>query len=211
MPTCSALMHTNLVLRMAYRASRRPNCPRTTQYASRMTRCAFTLIELIVVVVIISLVVLVAQVRLFGVLTRNRFKAQVQEFVSTMRMAARAAAQSDRRYEVIIDLTEQSYLLREITSPDLSEVLQEEIIVEGNLGNNCWIAYVEFDDGDYTNEGRAKFRAGHAGWQYGGKIVLLDENERPYSVVVDRLNRIIKLKQGEVALLVPKAQSEIPF
>jgi len=176
-----------------------------------MTRCGFTLTELIVVVVIISLVVLVAQVRLFGLLTRNKFKAQVQEFVSTMQMAARAAAQSDRRYEVIVDLTEQSYLLRQITSPDLSEILEEEIIVEGNLGDNCWIAYVEFDDGDYTNEGRAKFRAGHAGWQYGGKIVLLDENEQPYSVVVDRLNRIVKLKQGEVALLVPKAQSEIPF
>jgi prepilin-type N-terminal cleavage/methylation domain-containing protein len=171
----------------------------------------FTLTELIVVVVIISLVVLLAQVRLFGLLTRNTFKAQVQEFVSTMQMAARAAAQSDRRYEVIIDLTEQSYLLREITSPDLSEVLEEEIIVEGDLGDNCWIAYVEFDDGAYTNEGWAKFRAGHAGWHYGGKIVLLDESERPYSVVVERLNGIVKLKQGEVALLVPKAQSEIPF
>jgi len=219
MRICSALMHTNLVLRRGSlrsargqdRVSRRADCPRATQYASRMTRCGFTLTELIVVVVIISLVVLVAQVRLFGLLTRNKFKAQVQEFVSTMQMAARAAAQSDRRYEVIVDLTEQSYLLRQITSPDLSEILEEEIIVEGNLGDNCWIAYVEFDDGDYTNEGRAKFRAGHAGWQYGGKIVLLDENEQPYSVVVDRLNRIVKLKQGEVALLVPKAQSEIPF
>jgi prepilin-type N-terminal cleavage/methylation domain-containing protein len=211
MPICSALMHTDFVVRDAYCVSRKGDCPRTTQYAIRNTRCGFTLTELAVVVVIISLVVLVAQVRLFGLLRRSTFKAQVQEFISTMQMAARAAAQSDRRYEVIVNLTEQSYLLREINSPDLSEVLQEEIIVEGNLGKNCWIAYVEFDDGEYTNEGKAKFRAGHAGWQYGGKIVLLDENERPYSVVVERMNRIVKLQQGEAALLVPKAQSEIPF
>jgi hypothetical protein len=56
-----------------------------------------------------------------------------------MQMAVSAAAESDRRYEVIIDLTEQSYLLRQITSPDLSEVLDEEIIAEskGGVGISC--------------------------------------------------------------------------
>jgi len=181
---------------------------------NRRARCrysAFTLVELVVVVVIISLFVLLAQVNLFGLLRRNTFRAQVQDLVSTMQMAASAAAESDRRYEVIVDLTEQSYLLRQITSPDLSEVLEEEIIVENGLSNNCRVTYVEFDDGDWTNDGRAKFRAGHAGWQYGGKIVLLDKDEQPYSVVVNRLNRIIELKEGDVELLVPKAKDEVPF
>jgi prepilin-type N-terminal cleavage/methylation domain-containing protein len=222
MPTCSALMHTDAHMRKCVNAKM---CKRDEVWNQPLIHASthprihgFTLTELIVVVMIVSLVLLVAQARLFGLLTRNTFKAQVQEFVSTMQMAARAAAQSDRRYEVKIDLTEQTYLLREITSPDLSEVLEEEIIVEGNLGDNCWIAYVEFDDIDYsspgesyTNEGKAKFRAGHSGWAYGGKIVLLDENEQPYSVVVDRLNRIVKLKKGDVAILKPKAQNEIPF
>jgi len=169
------------------------------------------LTELIVVVVIISLFVLLAQVNFFGLLRKSTFRAQVQDFISTMQMAVRAAAQSDRRYEVIIDLTEQSYLLRQITSPDLSEVLEEEIIVVNDLSDLCRIAYVEFDDGDYTNDSRAKFRAGHAGWQYGGKIVLLDEDEQPYSVVVNRLNRIVELREGDVELLVPKAEDEVPF
>jgi prepilin-type N-terminal cleavage/methylation domain-containing protein len=175
------------------------------------TQYGFTLIELIVVIVIISLFVLLAQVNLFGVLRKNTFRAQVNELVSTMQMAVTKAAQSDKRYEFIINLTEQSYLLRQITTPDLSKVLDEEIILENGLGDNCWITYVEFDDGDFTNEGRAKFRAGRAGWQYGGKIVLLDEEQQPYSIVINRLNKIIKLEQGDVKLLIPKAKDEVPF
>jgi prepilin-type N-terminal cleavage/methylation domain-containing protein len=184
---------------------------RNTQYAIHNTRGGFTLTELIIVILMISLFLFIAQVNLSGFLRKNKFKAQVQDLISTLQMASNAAAESDRRYEVIIDLTEQSYLLRQITSPDLSEVLDEEIITEGNFGNNCTIAYVQFDDGDYANEGRAKFRAGHAGWQYGGKIVLLDEREQPHSVVVNRLNTIIQLKEGDVDLTAPKAQYEVFF
>jgi hypothetical protein len=126
-------------------------------------------------------------------------------------MAANAAAESDRRYEVIIDLTEQKYMLREITSPDLTQVLEEEIIVEDEFSENCWVAYVIFDDGEYTNEGRAKFRAGHSGWQYGGKIVLLDEDGQPYSIVVNRLSGIIVLKDDDVEILLPRPRDEVPF
>lgn len=195
MPTC-------LVPMLTYRKG---------SYKAHCRYSAFTLAELVVVIAIISLFVLLAQLHLFGLLRKNTFRAQVQDFISTMQMAVRAAAQSDRRYEVIIDLTEQGYLLRQITSPDLSEVLQEEIITENYFGDNCRIAYVQFDDGDYTNDSRAKFRAGHAGWHYGGKIVLLDEDEKPYSIVVNRLNRIIELREGDVELLVPKAEDEVPF
>jgi hypothetical protein len=123
--------------------------------------------------------VLLAQVNFFSLLTKNTFKTQVQELVSAMQMAASAAAESNKRYEVIIDISEQGYVLREITSPDLSEILDDEIIVSQEFGPVCRIAYVLFDDGEYTNEGRAKFRAGRAGWQYGGRIVLLDKAERP--------------------------------
>ena len=174
---------------------------------------AFTLTELIVVVLLVSLFVLFAVTNLFGLLRSNTFRAQAQELVSAMQMAASAAAESDRRYEVIIDLIEQRYTLRQITSPDLSQVLDEEIIVRNDLGGSCRIAYVLFDDLKGTDEDHqiAKFRAGHAGWQNGGKIVLLDENEQPYSVVVNRLNRIIVLKKGDVELLMPKTKDEVPF
>ena len=177
----------------------------------RVRSGAFTLIELIIVISMLGLFILLAQVNLFGVLRRSTFRSQVQDFVSTMQMAASKAAESDRRYEVIIDLTEQGYLLREITSSDLSEVLDEEIVAQGWFGNNCRVAYVEFDDGDYTNEDRAKFRAGYAGWQYGGKVVFLDESEQSYAVVVNRLPPIIQLVEGDPALMAPKAKDEVPF
>jgi len=171
----------------------------------------FTLTELVVVILVVSMFVLLAQMHLFGLLRKNTFRAQVQELVSTMQMAAGAAAKSDRRYEVIIDLAGQGYMLRQITTPDLSQVLEEEIIVEDYLSDNCRLAYVLFDDGEFTSEDRAKFRAGHSGWAYGGKIVLLDEKEQPYSIVVNRLNRMITLEQGDVELLRPKPKDELPF
>ncbi len=172
---------------------------------------AFTLVELLIVMSFIGLLVMLAQVNLFGVLRRSTFKSQVQDFVSTMQMAASNAAESHRRYEVIIDLAEQSYLLREITSSNLSDVLDEEIIAQGWFGNNCRVAYVEFDDADYTNEDRAKFRIGHAGWQYGGKVVFLDQSEQSYAVTVSRLSPIVHLVQGDPALMTPKAKDEVPF
>jgi competence protein ComGC len=174
---------------------------------------AFTLTELMVVLLIIWLFVLLVVMNLFGLLRKSTFRVQAQELVSTMQMAANAAAESDRRYEVIIDLTEQNYVLREITSPDLTQVLEEEIIVNNDLGDNCQVAYVLFDDGDYTDPEhmRAMFRAGHSGWQYGGKIVLLDEDEQPYSVVVNRISRTVTLKKGDVEISVPKAREDVLF
>jgi Tfp pilus assembly protein FimT len=169
------------------------------------------MIELMVVIVVVSMFALFAQMHLFRLLRKNTFRAQVQELVSTMQMAAAAAAQSDRRYEVIIDIPEQRYMLRQITTPDLSLVLEEEVIVEDSFSANCRVVYVQFDDGDLTSQDRAKFRAGHSGWAYGGKIVLLDEKEQPYSIVVSRLNRIIALEQGDVELLWPKTKDEVPF
>jgi Tfp pilus assembly protein FimT len=174
----------------------------------------FTFTELVVVILIISLFVLLAVTNFSGLLRRSTFKAQASELVLTMQMAASAAAESDRRYEVIIDIAEQSYTLRQITSPQLpSDVLEEEIIVENDFGSNCRVVYVLFDDLVGTDEEHQKafFRAGHAGWQAGGKIVLLDADEQPYSVVVSRLGGVVALREGDVELLMPRRQDEVPF
>jgi len=170
--------------------------------------------ELLVVLAVVSLFVLMAQIHLFGLLRKNTFRAQTQELVSTMQMAATAAAETGRRYEVIIDITEQGYVLKEIAGPEINvdrpDETPGEIIVQNNLTENCRLVYVWFDDGIDTNT-RAWFRVGPSGWQNGGRIVLLDENDRPYTIVVNRINRIVTLEEGNVELLEPKSKNELPF
>jgi prepilin-type N-terminal cleavage/methylation domain-containing protein len=177
----------------------------------RRARHGFTLAESMVVIVIISLLVALAATNLKGVIIRNSFKSKAQGIVSAIEAASTAAAQSDKRYEVIIDISQQSYLLREITSPDLAEVLEEEIIAQEDFGDNCRVAYVLFDDGEFTNEDRAKFRASRTGWQFGGIIVLLDEEEQPWSIVIDRLSNVVHLQPGEAQIVWPRSKDELPF
>jgi prepilin-type N-terminal cleavage/methylation domain-containing protein len=170
-----------------------------------------TLIEMVVVVSILGLFVCWVTLSLSGALRRQVFKATAHEFVAALQTAITAASESDRRYEVIVDLPEQTYLLREITTPDLAEVLEEEIVAQGTFDHTCRAVYVEFDDGQSTQQDRAKFRAGHAGWQYGGKIVLLDEDDHPHTVLVHRLNRKIDLLDGDVELPMPQDQQAMAF
>jgi len=184
---------------------------RLCQTARDERRCGFTFTELVVVIVIVSMFVLLAVPNIYGILGRNSFETQARELAYALQMAARAACESDDRYEVIIDLTEQEYIVRKITTSNLAVVLDEEIIIRRDFGSKCEAAYVEFDDMEWTNEGRAKFRAGHAGWQYGGKIVLLDSEQQPYSVIINRMDTKVKLKEGEVNLLLPRRADEMRF
>lgn len=182
------------------------------KYPGHSRWSAFTLTEMIVVIVIVALGALLVQMSLLGIFKRHTFKGQVHEFVMTMQMAARAAAQGGKKYEVIIDLGEQNYILREISSSNIySDVLEEEIIVQNDFSDNCWVDYVLFDDGEYTDADRVKFRTGHSGWQYGGVIVLRNESEQAYSVVINRINRRVTLKKGEADILRPKDKSEMLY
>ena len=210
MRTCSAPIlnrpHTGLWLggTVTWQTARRMGRP------SRSRARGFTLVELIVVVSILALFVIMAQLNLFGALRRSTFKSQVQGLVSAMQMAASGAAETGRRYEVTVDIGAQTYLLREITGSNLAEVLDEEIIIDAQFGDSCRISYVEFDDGEYTNDGQAKFRVGPAGWMYAGKIVLLDENERSHTVSVSRLVPMVQLIDGDPELMRPKSKNEVP-
>jgi prepilin-type N-terminal cleavage/methylation domain-containing protein len=182
-----------------------------TSYERRVTRHGFTLAESMVVVVIISLLVAIAATNLKGVILRNSFKSKVQGLVSAIEAASTAASQTGKRYEVIIDIPQQSYLLREISSSNLAEVLEEEIISQEDFGTSCSVSYVLFDDGEFTSSDRAKFRASRTGWQNGGIIVLLDEDEQPWTIGIDRLSNIVSLQSGETQIVWPRSKDELPF
>ena len=197
--TCSAQMRTDNVTGDSWLVARK--------------RSGFTLMELVVATVLLSLFIAMAQMNLFGLLTRGKFQSQVQDFVLTLQMAVNAASQSDRRYEVIIDLAEQNYVLREFTSLDFTEIFEEDIIAEGTFGRDCFVDYVLFDDLVETDEEHlvAIFRVGRAGWQNGGKIVLLDEDDRPYTIIINRMNNIVTLEQGDIEMMWPKRKDEVWF
>jgi type II secretory pathway pseudopilin PulG len=166
---------------------------------------------MIVVLVMLSLMLAVAQPNMTGLFRKGGFKAQAEQLVSTMQKAARTAAETGRRYEVIIDLADQGYMLREIHGSVLSRDMEGEIIEDSYFNRNCWISYVEFDDYDFVNDTRAWFWVGPAGWQYGGKIVFLDQGDQPWSIVVNRINRNVRLVPGDMELLRPKTEDEMSF
>jgi hypothetical protein len=195
MQTCAAQMPINAhdVLRTARRFSH-----------------GFVLAEMVMVLFVIGLFVAIATVNMISVLGRNTSRAQANGLVSVLQMAGVKAAESSRRYEVIIDFPTQSYMLREITSGDLGvEPLQEEIIRQHVFSKGIQVKYVQFDDGMTAAEGQAKFRAGHSGWQYGGKIVLVDENGNEYTIMVNRLSKNIELLNGDIEQL--ETRDELAF
>ena len=206
---CSAQMHTDANEHSGMNAKFHQD-----DLLPRSNNNGYTMAELLVVLAIVSLFVLMAQIHLFGLLRKSTFRAQTQELVSTMQMAASAAAETGRRYEIMIDITEQGYGLKQITGSEINvdrpDETPGEIIVQNNLTENCRLVYVWFDDGIDSNTG-AWFRVGPSGWQNGGKIVLLDEKDQPYTIVVNRINRIVVLEEGNIELLEPKSKNDLPF
>jgi len=175
---------------------------------------ALVLVEMIIVIIILALMTTITTFAFPEMIGRTKFKKQADSFIRTMTMAQNAAAQTDRRYAVILDLDEQTYTLRQFASLDLETIPEEEAILKiGYFTDDCQLDYVLFDDYTVTDEDvyQARFMAGHSGWQYGGKIVLLDREGNPYSVVISRISRVIKLHSGDVQILTPQYKENVPF
>ncbi|MCK4885786.1 MAG: hypothetical protein KAS96_00295, partial [Planctomycetes bacterium] len=83
--------------------------------------------------------------------------------------------------------------------------------VSNEFTEKCMVIYVVFDDAVDTSDGIVHLRVGRSGWQAAAKIILIDDNNKEYSVIVNRIGRKVKLEEGDVALLLPKADYEVPF
>jgi len=181
--------------------------------ARGIARVGAVLAEVIMVLFIVAMFTMLAMINLSDVLSKNSFKSRAHDLVKLFQMAATSSGQTGRRYEIIIDFVQSSYMLREITTGlvAVEDIKEEEIIQTGQFSDRFQLSYVMFDDGDWTNEAPALFRVGKSGWQYGGKIVVADEDGREYSIVINRLSRMIGLFDGDVGILMPRSEDEMGF
>ena len=177
-------------------------------------RRGLTLVEVLAVVFMISLLSVIAAVNLTGAFRGNTFRGQVHEFRSAFEKAAAIAREKGKRFEIVIDLNNQTWLLREIRVSglvDVKNIPEEEIISIRDLSLSCQVLYVYYDDGDQADSGYAKFRVGPAGWRTGGKIVMIDDDGREYSLVIDRLSQSVDFVKGDALILEPRYPEEMGF
>ena len=180
------------------------------QQFERAGKDGFSLMEMIIVLGVLSLLTVVVMVNFGGKFGKSSFKLEAIEIVNTLEMAQNGAAQSNRRYAVEFDFTEQTYTLQEIRTIeelfDMSLDSDERTLSTTKLTDRCRIEYITFDDKDDTrDEGdiedqlelKSHFVAGRSGWQFGGMIVLTDIDGNPYSIIINRMSRSIMLVEGD--------------
>lgn len=176
------------------------------------------LIEMIVVLAMIALLTGIAMISFDAMWGNTRFKGRAGELVNTFQMAYEAALQTDRRYAVVLKpLNNNTYVLRQFETLGFTTLTEEEsVIMTGVFDDNFQFDYVLYDDLQDTRdfgEGfiGARFYAGHAGWQSGGKVVLRDRDGNPWSIVIHRLGKPVELVEGDVDILLPQTKENVPF
>jgi len=186
----------------------------------RDASAGFVLVEMLMVVGLIGLMTGIAMLS-FGSMWGNlRFKRQAEDLVNVFQMAYNGSVETSRRYAVILDFAGQGFVLREYQSLDLTVMDPEEAILQtGFFSKDLTIDYVVYDDlddtRDWENVSEARFLAGHAGWQYGGLVVLLDDDGMPWTLVIHRFARPVELLKGEWDLdslgMLPQDKENVRF
>ena len=189
---------------------------KTSINGRRKSGGGFVLIEMLMVVGLIGLMAVVAMVSFRAMWGNLRFKRQAEELVGVFQMAYNAAAENDRRYAVVLDFTEQSFVLREFKSLDLETMDPDEAIIQTTYFSEAltldYVLYDDLDDTrDYENMTQARFLAGHSGWQNGGKVVLLDEDGMPWTILIHRFAKPVELFKGDVDIDLPQDAEDVPF
>lgn len=178
---------------------------------------ALVLIEMLMVVAMVALLTGIAMISFGAIWGNTQFKSRAEDLVNTFQMAYEAALQTDRRYAVILDRVENRYVLRQFETLDFSGLPDDEaIITTGRFDDNFQFDYVLYDDLEDTRESgqgftEARFYAGRAGWQFGGKVVLRDGKGNPWSILIHRLGKPVQLVEGDAEMLLPQAKENVVF
>ena len=190
-----------------------------TMHRVRLLR-GFVLIEMLMVVGLIGLMTAVAVISFSAMWGNLKFKSQAEELVNVFQMAQDAATTTDRRYAVILDFSEQAFVLREFKSLDLQTMADEDAIIQTKYFSDALtLAYVQYDDLEDTREEEnvteVRFLAGKSGWQFGGIIVLLDADGDAWTIVIHRFGKPAELIKGQLDLdslgMRPKYKENVPF
>jgi type II secretory pathway pseudopilin PulG len=192
----------------------------TVRTLSKPTRrSAFVLVEMLLVLGIIAFLTSIAMLSFSAVSGKSYFQRKAQNLVNAFQSAWNTAQQSDRRYAIVLSFTEKTWVLRQFAQLDFEGIPEDQAIIKtGTFDDRFQLDYVLYDDGDDTRTPRegervtaATFFAGHGGWQFGGKIVLWDEDGNPWSIVVYRIGKPVELLPGDVAVLIPQEPRFMPF
>ncbi len=178
------------------------------------------LFEMLLVVALVGLMASVTFLSFTGIFTRTTFEKRANELVRAFELAYSGAKKSDRRYAVVLDFDEQMYILRQYASLDFDVIPEEEAIIKTGYfdEDEFYLERVVFDDGTDSQNLEAtrdvnqlRFYAGRAGWQNGGKVVILDEEGNPYTIIIERFSSNVKLEKGDVEFLLPQYPEDLPF
>jgi hypothetical protein len=187
---------------------------------------------MLLVVALVGLMTGVAMLSFSALWGNLRFKRQANDLVDLFQMAQEAASSGSRRYQIALnrDANVQAYLCREYTEEML--FYDNDIFENARHGyyndsmiemkafdtDSIYLERVEFDyytEADLANNlndvNVYHFIAGRAGWQCGGKIVLLDARGNPWTILVHRFARPVELIEGDVEMLVPQYPEQVPF
>lgn len=188
----------------------------TAPIPTKSRRRALVLFELLIVVTLMGMLAALGAVS-FGAMWGNlNFKRQARALVETFQMAQDAAARSDRRYAVVLDFPDGTYVLRQFATADLLTIPDDEAIIHtGTFTETLQLGYVLYDDMDDTRDRESldtvRFLAGRSGWQNGGRVVIYDEDGNPWSILISRVGKPVQLVEGEVPFLLPRKQNEVLF
>lgn len=188
-------------------------------HKSNIRTGAFTLVEMLVIIVVFGFMVGIATVTLTGNADRVKFEKESSKFIHVLKLALNASVETSQAYAVVLDFEEGSYFMLPYTHADKDRTLEEEaIIAEGFFSENFWLDHILYDDGIDSRDLEGEFaqqnlwiRARRSGWENAAKIGVLDRNGNEYSIVLSRMSGDIKLIEGDAYLPGPREKRDVPF